>query len=186
MKVFFTHPCMSGLSLYTVWCQWRQGVFELLLMFLRRLARFYSDAEELLFSDPEFLQVGRLWRELNAMSNFMDTLRTHPKKVAGQCSRPSLSSCKVPHAELFNWGWCYCCRKKCFNLEFTWVLTQFTLWSHLASGRTCCSYWLKDIYKWVTLMGFRKNPVLKLSSHLKVHLRLVTSHMLSHHCVWML
>ncbi|XP_035980943.1 retinal-specific phospholipid-transporting ATPase ABCA4 isoform X2 [Fundulus heteroclitus] len=48
------------------------------------LARFYSDAEELLFSDPEFLQVGRLWRELNAMSNFMDTLRTHPEKVSGR------------------------------------------------------------------------------------------------------
>uniref|UniRef100_A0A3B3VDY7 P-type phospholipid transporter n=1 Tax=Poecilia latipinna TaxID=48699 RepID=A0A3B3VDY7_9TELE len=48
------------------------------------LARFYSDAEELLFSDPEFLQVGRLWRELNAMSNFMDMLRTHPEKVSGR------------------------------------------------------------------------------------------------------
>ncbi|XP_047205480.1 retinal-specific phospholipid-transporting ATPase ABCA4a isoform X1 [Girardinichthys multiradiatus] len=48
------------------------------------LARFYSDADELLFSDPEFLQVGRLWRELNAMSNFMDTLRTHPEKVSGR------------------------------------------------------------------------------------------------------
>ncbi|XP_027860619.1 retinal-specific phospholipid-transporting ATPase ABCA4a isoform X1 [Xiphophorus couchianus] len=48
------------------------------------LARFYSDTEELLFSDPEFLQVGRLWRELNTMSNFMDTLRTHPKKVSGR------------------------------------------------------------------------------------------------------
>ncbi|XP_015230454.1 PREDICTED: retinal-specific ATP-binding cassette transporter-like [Cyprinodon variegatus] len=48
------------------------------------LARFYSDAEELLFSDPDFLQVGRLWRELNAMSNFMNTLRTHPEKVSGR------------------------------------------------------------------------------------------------------
>uniref|UniRef100_A0A3Q0SWA0 P-type phospholipid transporter n=1 Tax=Amphilophus citrinellus TaxID=61819 RepID=A0A3Q0SWA0_AMPCI len=48
------------------------------------LARFYSDAQELLFSDPEFLQLGRLWRELNAMSNFMDTLRTHPEQVSGR------------------------------------------------------------------------------------------------------
>uniref|UniRef100_A0A3P8PZK9 P-type phospholipid transporter n=1 Tax=Astatotilapia calliptera TaxID=8154 RepID=A0A3P8PZK9_ASTCA len=48
------------------------------------LARFYSDAEELLFTDPEFLQLGRLWRELNAMSNFMDTLRIHPEKVSGR------------------------------------------------------------------------------------------------------
>ncbi|KAM9713003.1 retinal-specific phospholipid-transporting ATPase ABCA4a isoform 3-T3 [Menidia menidia] len=48
------------------------------------LARLYVDAEELLLSDPEFLQVGRLWREMNAMSNFMDTLRTHPEKVSGR------------------------------------------------------------------------------------------------------
>ncbi|KAM4718470.1 retinal-specific phospholipid-transporting ATPase ABCA4a isoform 3-T3 [Anableps anableps] len=48
------------------------------------LARFYSDAEELLFSDSEFLQVGRLWRELNAMSNFMAMLRTHPEKISGR------------------------------------------------------------------------------------------------------
>nr|XP_054607334.1 retinal-specific phospholipid-transporting ATPase ABCA4 [Nothobranchius furzeri] len=48
------------------------------------LARFYSDAKELLFSDPEFLQVGRLWRELNAMSHFMDTLRSHPEMVSGR------------------------------------------------------------------------------------------------------
>ncbi|XP_035855343.1 retinal-specific phospholipid-transporting ATPase ABCA4 isoform X2 [Sander lucioperca] len=48
------------------------------------LARFYTDAQELLFSDPEFLQLDRLWRELNAMSNFMDTLRTHPEKVSGR------------------------------------------------------------------------------------------------------
>lgn len=54
------------------------------MAFLLRLARFYSDAEELLFTDPEFLQLGRLWRELNAMSNFMDTLRIHPEKVSGQ------------------------------------------------------------------------------------------------------
>ncbi|KAJ3611609.1 hypothetical protein NHX12_021624 [Muraenolepis orangiensis] len=43
------------------------------------LARFYSDAQDLLFSEPEFLQLGRLWRELTAMSGFMDTLRTHPE-----------------------------------------------------------------------------------------------------------
>ncbi|XP_044032286.1 retinal-specific phospholipid-transporting ATPase ABCA4a isoform X2 [Siniperca chuatsi] len=48
------------------------------------LARFYMDAQELLFSDPEFRQLGRLWREFNAMSNFMDTLRTHPEQVSGR------------------------------------------------------------------------------------------------------
>ncbi|XP_031735233.1 retinal-specific phospholipid-transporting ATPase ABCA4-like isoform X1 [Anarrhichthys ocellatus] len=48
------------------------------------LARFYADAQELLFSDPEFRQLGRLWKELNAMSNFMDTLRTHPEQISGR------------------------------------------------------------------------------------------------------
>ncbi|XP_036935186.1 retinal-specific phospholipid-transporting ATPase ABCA4a isoform X1 [Acanthopagrus latus] len=48
------------------------------------LARLYSDAQELLLSDPEFTQLGRLWRELNAMSNFMDTLRTHPEQISGR------------------------------------------------------------------------------------------------------
>ncbi|KAF6716400.1 Retinal-specific ATP-binding cassette transporter [Oryzias melastigma] len=48
------------------------------------LARLYSDAEELLFPDPDFLEVGRLWRELNAMSNFMNTLRSHPEEVSGR------------------------------------------------------------------------------------------------------
>ncbi|XP_062335379.1 retinal-specific phospholipid-transporting ATPase ABCA4-like isoform X2 [Osmerus eperlanus] len=47
-------------------------------------ARFYSDAQELLLSDPEFLQLGRLWRELTTMSTFMDTLRTNPEQVAGR------------------------------------------------------------------------------------------------------
>ncbi|XP_040926208.1 retinal-specific phospholipid-transporting ATPase ABCA4-like isoform X1 [Betta splendens] len=48
------------------------------------LARFYSDAQELLFSEPQLLQLSRLWRELNAMSDFMDTLRTHPEQVSGR------------------------------------------------------------------------------------------------------
>uniref|UniRef100_A0A7N5ZQ83 ABC transporter domain-containing protein n=1 Tax=Anabas testudineus TaxID=64144 RepID=A0A7N5ZQ83_ANATE len=48
------------------------------------LARFYTDAQELLFSDPQFVQLSRLWRELNAMSNFMDTLRTRPEQVSGR------------------------------------------------------------------------------------------------------
>ncbi|XP_072306658.1 retinal-specific phospholipid-transporting ATPase ABCA4-like isoform X1 [Eucyclogobius newberryi] len=47
------------------------------------LARLYSDAQELLLTDPEFQQLGQLWRELNAMSNFMDTLRTHPEQATG-------------------------------------------------------------------------------------------------------
>lgn len=67
---------------------------NLLLNLLLRLARFYSDAQELLFSDPEFLQLERLWRELNSMSNFMDTLRTHPEQVSGQCFKLSSTYCK--------------------------------------------------------------------------------------------
>lgn len=67
----------------------------LLLTSLRSLARLYSDAQELLFSDAEFLKLGRLWNELNTMSNFMDTLRTHPEKISGQYS--SLSSTTVEH-----------------------------------------------------------------------------------------
>lgn len=49
-----------------------------------RLARFWSDAQELLFEDTEFLQLGRLWQELMAMSSFMDTLRTNPEAIAGR------------------------------------------------------------------------------------------------------
>ncbi|CAJ1081870.1 retinal-specific phospholipid-transporting ATPase ABCA4a [Xyrichtys novacula] len=48
------------------------------------LAQFYSDAQELLFSDPAFLQLGCQWNELNAMSNFMNSLRTHPERFAGR------------------------------------------------------------------------------------------------------
>ncbi|XP_029955495.1 retinal-specific phospholipid-transporting ATPase ABCA4-like [Salarias fasciatus] len=48
------------------------------------LARLYSDAQDLLLRDPEFQELGRLWKELNAMSNFMDTLRSHPELVSGR------------------------------------------------------------------------------------------------------
>ncbi|XP_048020053.1 retinal-specific phospholipid-transporting ATPase ABCA4 isoform X1 [Megalobrama amblycephala] len=49
-----------------------------------RLARFYMDSQELLFNDTEFQQLGRLWREVTVMSNFMETLRTNPELVAGK------------------------------------------------------------------------------------------------------
>ncbi|XP_067219925.1 retinal-specific phospholipid-transporting ATPase ABCA4 isoform X1 [Chanodichthys erythropterus] len=48
------------------------------------LARFYMDSQELLFNDTEFQQLGRLWREVTVMSNFMETLRTNPELVAGK------------------------------------------------------------------------------------------------------
>ncbi|XP_061877711.1 retinal-specific phospholipid-transporting ATPase ABCA4-like isoform X1 [Entelurus aequoreus] len=48
------------------------------------LARFYSDAQELLFVDPKLLPLGRLWSEVRAMSNLMDTLRTRPELISGR------------------------------------------------------------------------------------------------------
>uniref|UniRef100_H3C0V4 Uncharacterized protein n=1 Tax=Tetraodon nigroviridis TaxID=99883 RepID=H3C0V4_TETNG len=48
------------------------------------LAKVYSDVQELLLNDPEFQHVARLWRELNAMSTFMETLRSRPETVAGR------------------------------------------------------------------------------------------------------
>lgn len=61
-------------------------VFTLKLV-VSSLSKLYWDVEELLLSDPEFQHVGRLWKELNSMSNFMDTLRTRPEMVSGQWSR---------------------------------------------------------------------------------------------------
>ncbi|XP_077480293.1 retinal-specific phospholipid-transporting ATPase ABCA4-like [Stigmatopora argus] len=47
-------------------------------------ARFYMDAQELLFSDPKLLPLGRFWHEVRAMSHLMDTLRTRADKVSGR------------------------------------------------------------------------------------------------------
>lgn len=77
----------------------RLNVCALLLTPLLRLARFYSDAQELLFSGPQFVQLSRLWRQLNAMSNFMNTLRTHPEQVSGQC--PSLLSAHCKNTTVY-------------------------------------------------------------------------------------
>ena len=49
-----------------------------------RLARFYADSQEVLFDDPEFQQLGRVWRELSSLSNLMDTLRNNPSQVSGE------------------------------------------------------------------------------------------------------
>lgn len=49
----------------------------------RRLARFYTDAQELLVRDPEVQQLRRLWQEASDFSNFMDTLRTEPGRATG-------------------------------------------------------------------------------------------------------
>lgn len=53
-------------------------------MVCSRLARFYVDVQELLFSDTEFQQLGRLWRDVAYFSNFMDTLRRNPSSVSGK------------------------------------------------------------------------------------------------------
>ncbi|XP_063062860.1 retinal-specific phospholipid-transporting ATPase ABCA4-like [Engraulis encrasicolus] len=48
------------------------------------LARFWADTQELFLSDPEVLQLGRLWDELTTMGNFMDTLRNNPQLFEGR------------------------------------------------------------------------------------------------------
>ncbi|XP_048833509.1 retinal-specific phospholipid-transporting ATPase ABCA4-like [Brienomyrus brachyistius] len=47
------------------------------------LAHFYGDVQELLLSDPNFQQMGRLWNELTIMSTFMHTLRNNPTQISG-------------------------------------------------------------------------------------------------------
>uniref|UniRef100_A0A8B9HSE8 ABC transporter domain-containing protein n=1 Tax=Astyanax mexicanus TaxID=7994 RepID=A0A8B9HSE8_ASTMX len=48
-----------------------------------KLIRFWSDAQELLLNDPEFLHLGRVWRELSSMTKFIRAIRTHPEWIAG-------------------------------------------------------------------------------------------------------
>ncbi|CAL8346561.1 unnamed protein product [Merluccius merluccius] len=48
------------------------------------LARFYADAQELLLDDAEAQQLGQIWREMSAFSNFMETLRNNPYLVSGR------------------------------------------------------------------------------------------------------
>ncbi|XP_053104298.1 retinal-specific phospholipid-transporting ATPase ABCA4 isoform X2 [Hemicordylus capensis] len=47
------------------------------------LARVYRDAQELLLEAPG-IELGRLWEELRAMTQFMDTMRTNPERIAGR------------------------------------------------------------------------------------------------------
>lgn len=49
------------------------------------LARFYKDAQELLLEAPEIHDLGRIWEELIIMTQFMETMRTNPERIAGNC-----------------------------------------------------------------------------------------------------
>lgn len=48
------------------------------------LARVYRDFQELLVDAPESQQLGHVWTELRTLSLLMDTLRTHPERIAGK------------------------------------------------------------------------------------------------------
>ncbi|KAM9790018.1 retinal-specific phospholipid-transporting ATPase ABCA4-like [Neosynchiropus ocellatus] len=47
------------------------------------LSKFYANIQPLL-NDTEFRQLGRLWNEIAAFSDFMDTLRTSPSLISGR------------------------------------------------------------------------------------------------------
>ncbi|GCB78036.1 hypothetical protein scyTo_0015753 [Scyliorhinus torazame] len=47
------------------------------------LARVYADVQELLFDKPEIYKLRKIWDDVCFLSDFMDMLRTNPRKVAG-------------------------------------------------------------------------------------------------------
>lgn len=47
------------------------------------LARVFRDLQELLMKAPETQHLGHVWEELHTFSQLMDTLQTHPERVAG-------------------------------------------------------------------------------------------------------
>ncbi|KAF0872871.1 ABCA4 protein, partial [Crocuta crocuta] len=48
------------------------------------LSRVFRDFQELLMDAPESQHLGHVWKELQIFSQLMDTLRTHPERVAGR------------------------------------------------------------------------------------------------------
>lgn len=49
------------------------------------LARVYKDAQELLLEAPEIRHLERIWEELIIMTQFMETIRTNPERITGNC-----------------------------------------------------------------------------------------------------
>ncbi|ELV11962.1 Retinal-specific ATP-binding cassette transporter [Tupaia chinensis] len=48
------------------------------------LARVYRDFQELLLYAPESQHLSHVWTEIRTLSQFMDTLRNHPERIAGR------------------------------------------------------------------------------------------------------
>ncbi|XP_039092407.1 retinal-specific phospholipid-transporting ATPase ABCA4 [Hyaena hyaena] len=48
------------------------------------LSRVFRDFQELLMDAPESQHLGHVWKELQIFSQLMDTLRTHPERIAGR------------------------------------------------------------------------------------------------------
>ncbi|XP_041064203.1 retinal-specific phospholipid-transporting ATPase ABCA4 [Carcharodon carcharias] len=48
------------------------------------LARVYADVQEMLFDKPEIYKLRKIWDDVCFLSDFMDILRTNPRKVAGK------------------------------------------------------------------------------------------------------
>uniref|UniRef100_UPI00398EA350 retinal-specific phospholipid-transporting ATPase ABCA4 isoform X2 n=1 Tax=Pristiophorus japonicus TaxID=55135 RepID=UPI00398EA350 len=48
------------------------------------LARVYADAQEVLFDKPEIYHLQKIWEDVCFLSDFMDLLRTNPRKIAGR------------------------------------------------------------------------------------------------------
>ncbi|KAM9689298.1 retinal-specific phospholipid-transporting ATPase ABCA4 isoform 2-T2 [Trichechus inunguis] len=48
------------------------------------LARVYRDFQEIVMDTPDSQHLGQVWTELRTLSQFMDTLRTHPERIAGR------------------------------------------------------------------------------------------------------
>ncbi|XP_012926503.1 retinal-specific ATP-binding cassette transporter [Heterocephalus glaber] len=53
------------------------------------LARVFQDFQELLIDAPENQHLGQIWRDLQTLSRLMDTLRTHPERIAGSPEPPT-------------------------------------------------------------------------------------------------